>query len=148
MTDNIEEILPLIIYADGWASLPGVRATFRQTRGLYVTARDRAHIPDILDNWPYRDVRVIVITDGERALGARCGVLCRRLHRRRAGRLELAIRATLVRIVSRNYLQQLGKLVEPMGVEPTTSALRRLSGIHNALFLLNSVRTPPDTIFT
>jgi len=42
---------------------------FRASRGLYlpITAKGRLH--DILGNWPSRDVRFIVVTDGERILG-------------------------------------------------------------------------------
>ena len=67
--DNIEEILPLIYTPTVGQACQEFAQNFRQTRGLYVTARDRGRIREILDNWPHRDVRVIVITDGERILG-------------------------------------------------------------------------------
>jgi hypothetical protein len=47
--------------------------------------------------------------------------------------------------VKRKYLNE---LVEQMGVEPTTSALRRQSDDRNALFCLTLIGTPTDTTFT
>ena len=42
---------------------------FRAARGMYlpITSRNRLH--ELLKNWPERDIRFIVVTDGERILG-------------------------------------------------------------------------------
>ena len=42
---------------------------FERPRGLFVSSRDRGRMVEVLRNWPYRDVRIIVVSDGERILG-------------------------------------------------------------------------------
>ncbi len=41
----------------------------RRPKGLYVSLRRRGRIKEVLRNWPVKDVRFIVVTDGERILG-------------------------------------------------------------------------------
>jgi malate dehydrogenase (oxaloacetate-decarboxylating)(NADP+) len=42
---------------------------FRSTRGVYLPITARGRLKDLLANWPDKDVRFIVVTDGERVLG-------------------------------------------------------------------------------
>jgi malate dehydrogenase (oxaloacetate-decarboxylating)(NADP+) len=42
---------------------------FREARGMYLPISARNRVREILSNWPEKDVRFIVVTDGERILG-------------------------------------------------------------------------------
>jgi malate dehydrogenase (oxaloacetate-decarboxylating)(NADP+) len=42
---------------------------FRSPRGIYLPITARGRVKDFLANWPERDIRFIVVTDGERVLG-------------------------------------------------------------------------------
>ena len=67
--EHIEEVMPLIYTPTVGQACKEFAAIFREPKGLYVTAKDLGSIRDILNNWPEQDVRVIVVTDGERILG-------------------------------------------------------------------------------
>jgi malate dehydrogenase (oxaloacetate-decarboxylating)(NADP+) len=67
--ENIKEIMPLIYTPTVGQACKEFANIFRREKGFYVTANDRGRIREMLDNWPHRDVRIIVITDGERILG-------------------------------------------------------------------------------
>jgi len=67
--EHIDEILPLIYTPTVGQACKEFAHIFRQPRGLYITAEDRGRISETLGNWPHRNVRVIVVTDGERILG-------------------------------------------------------------------------------
>src|SRR5258708_8629743 len=41
----------------------------RQARGMYLPITARGRLKELLSNWPEKDVRFIVVTDGERILG-------------------------------------------------------------------------------
>jgi malate dehydrogenase (oxaloacetate-decarboxylating)(NADP+) len=42
---------------------------FREARGIYLPIEARGRVKDLLANWPEKDVRFIVVSDGERILG-------------------------------------------------------------------------------
>ena len=42
---------------------------FRSTRGLYLPITAKGRLKEIMSQWPQKDIRFIVVTDGERILG-------------------------------------------------------------------------------
>ncbi|MCH9671898.1 MAG: NAD-dependent malic enzyme [Gammaproteobacteria bacterium] len=69
LLENIEEIMPLIYTPTVGQACKEFAHIFRQARGFYITVEDRGSIREILRNWPESDIRMIVVTDGERILG-------------------------------------------------------------------------------
>ena len=67
--ENIEEILPLIYTPTVGQACKEYAHILRQPRGMFLTPQHRGRIRETLRNWPEEDVRVIVVTDGERILG-------------------------------------------------------------------------------
>ncbi len=67
--NHVEALLPLIYTPTVGQACQEYAHIFRQPRGFYITPGDRGRIRKILRNWPEEDVRLIVITDGERILG-------------------------------------------------------------------------------
>jgi malate dehydrogenase (oxaloacetate-decarboxylating)(NADP+) len=69
VTEHIEEMMPVIYTPTVGQACQQWGHLFRRPRGLYLSWNDRGQLADILRGWPNRDVRVIVVTDGERILG-------------------------------------------------------------------------------
>ena len=69
VNDNIEEIMPIIYTPTVGQACTEFSHIFRLSKGFYITPEDKGEIRKNLDNWPEEDVRVIVVTDGQRILG-------------------------------------------------------------------------------
>lgn len=67
--ENIQEVMPLIYTPTVGQAYKEFAAILRQPKGIYITLKDRSNVQEILGNWPEIDVRMIVVTDGERILG-------------------------------------------------------------------------------
>jgi malate dehydrogenase (oxaloacetate-decarboxylating) len=65
----ITEMLPIVYTPVVGAACEHFSHIFREPRGLFISYPERGAIETILDNRTYREVDVIVVTDGERILG-------------------------------------------------------------------------------
>ena len=66
---HIDRILPLIYTPTVGEACKEFSHIAREPKGFFITPDDRGHIRRILANWPGRNIRVIVVTDGQRILG-------------------------------------------------------------------------------
>lgn len=69
LVDYMAEFMPIVYTPTVGQACLEYGHLFRRSHGFFISANDRGHISRILRNWPIDDVRVIVVTDGERILG-------------------------------------------------------------------------------
>lgn len=70
LMENVEELMP-IVYTPvvGEACTKFSQIYVSAPQGLYITINDLGNVEKILRNWPEKNIRAIVVTDGERILG-------------------------------------------------------------------------------
>jgi len=69
MEEHAEEMIPIIYTPTVGQACLEYGAIYRRSRGLFISIRERGRVAEILRHWPHPDVRMIVVTDGERILG-------------------------------------------------------------------------------
>ena len=67
--NHLEEMMPIIYTPTVGKACQEFQHIYRKPRGFYVSLHDKGRVKTILQNWPHKDVRIIVVTDGERILG-------------------------------------------------------------------------------
>ena len=67
--NNVEEMMPIVYTPTVGQACQEFGNIFRRPRGIYLNRYDRGRMVSVLQNWPQKDVRIIVVTDGERILG-------------------------------------------------------------------------------
>ena len=67
--EHIDQIMPLIYTPTVGEACKEFSHIAREPKGFFITPDDRGDIRRILANWPAKDIRVIVVTDGQRILG-------------------------------------------------------------------------------
>ncbi|NLS11359.1 NAD-dependent malic enzyme [Vibrio sp. SM6] len=67
--NHISEMMPIIYTPTVGAACENFSNIYRRGRGLFISYPNRDHIDDLLNNAANHNVKVIVVTDGERILG-------------------------------------------------------------------------------
>lgn len=67
--ENLEEMMPIVYTPTVGRACQEYGHIFRRARGVFIAMKHKGRIRRIFENWPRKDVRVIVVTDGERILG-------------------------------------------------------------------------------
>jgi malate dehydrogenase (oxaloacetate-decarboxylating) len=69
LVNHLEEMAPIVYTPTVGTVCEQYSQLYRQTRGLYVSVRDRGRVAQLLKNLPRDDYRVLVVTDNEAVLG-------------------------------------------------------------------------------
>ena len=69
LMDYLEEMMPIVYTPTVGEACMQYSHNFRKPQGLFLNANQKGQFAELLAQWPSEEVRVIVVTDGERILG-------------------------------------------------------------------------------
>ena len=69
LMDHPDEMTPIVYTPTVGLACQQFGHIYQRPRGIFVSAKDRGRVAQVLANWPRRDVKIIVVSDGERILG-------------------------------------------------------------------------------
>lgn len=69
LIDHIDELMPIVYTPTVGQACQEFANIFRETSGFYISIEHKGRVAELMKNWLDPEVRLIVVTDGERILG-------------------------------------------------------------------------------